>query len=204
MAGQESVLKNIQLLHEAYRCKLITLFELDDEENQGSPPDLSNALLEALIKVSKTTPDHAMLPAGASLRHPIYGLGKMIEVHDDGRRHVAFGDTGEVRVFTTREAPPSSADAGVRARSSGSKDNFSTMPIFNLTEVDATLAEETASNKAFARKSRHARPSGEWHLPETTVASSVHSQFDTLLSKALTLTVVWNRPKVCCNGSSGP
>ena len=194
-AGQESVLKNIQLLHEAYRCKLITLFELDDEENQGSPPDLSHALLEALIKVSKTTPDHAMLPAGASLRHPIYGLGKMIEVHDDGRRHVAFGDTGEVRVFTTREAPPSSAAAGDRPRKSGSKDNFSTTPIFNLTEVDATLAEETASNKAFARK---IRPSGEWHLPETTSSSTPCEQFDTLLSKALTLTVVWNRPKVRC------
>ena len=186
-SGQESVLANIQLLHEAYRCKLITLFELDDEENQGSPPDLSHALLEALIKASKTTPDHAMLPAGASLRHPVYGLGKMIEVQGDGRRHVTFGDTGEVRVFASR---------------SGSEEGLSTMPIFNLTEVDATLAEQAASNKSFARTNRpFSGSSREWHLPEATVASSRHSQFDTLLSKALTLTVVWNRPKVRCNDS---
>ena len=128
-----------------------------------------------------------MRPAGASLRHPVYGLGKMIEVQGDGRRHVTFGDTGEVRVFASR---------------SGSEEGLSTMPIFNLTEVDATLAEQAASNKSFARTNRpFSGSSREWHLPEATVASSRHSQFDTLLSKALTLTVVWNRPKVRCNDS---
>ena len=207
--GQEDLLANIQLLHEAYRGKLITLFELDDDQNLGSPPDLSHALLEALVKICKTVPDHTMLPAGAALRHPTYGLGKITEVHNDGRRHVAFGDTGEVHVFATREAlTDAAAEAGgassskrksallestVHIQMQKSKKSTVSGPLFNLIEVDAPRGPLVLMAQT---KRRHVRPAQQRSSSAQEDFDSRNRQFDTLLSKALTLTVVWNRPKL--------
>ena len=122
----------------------------------------------------KAVPDYAKLPVGAAVTHPAYGRGKIVQVHDDGRRNVAFGGhTGSVsNVVRTFSANASTSD------SSNSDEPFPTEMVGASYDREAEVLSTNGEPDAQPQSQTQATP------------------FDGMLSKALSLTVVWNRPQL--------
>ena len=94
----EPRLASIKLLNEIYGEQLLSFYTLDDS---SLTPDLSTLLLGAIVKTMNTEPAFERIPAGAAIKHPSYGRGRVTKVFEDGRRAVAFQDDGAERVFSS-------------------------------------------------------------------------------------------------------
>ena len=82
-SGKEAQLARIKLLNDVYHKKLITFYAI----GQGAKPDLSNSLLEAIVKMIKTqahapftpVPRTSMLPSIAPPTPPVRAAARLCE-----------------------------------------------------------------------------------------------------------------------------
>lgn len=179
----EKKLKSIDRLNQAYDKKLITFFSLDAGGPGGEAPDLSTSLLEGIIKMMKTRPKLEALPEGAAVKHPIYGRGRIQKCYEDGRQAVAFSDRGIMKVFGQLPADASPSEDASGVEPPAAKTPYQAQVAFVAEATSATLDVGTDT-----------RPE-EWDEAEPE-DSTANGGIDQLLNKALTLTVVWDRPEL--------
>ena len=94
-------LEAVKQLNAAYAGKQLTFFRLEGGGATGAgarhrdSPDLSSALLEAVVKMMHAPSAYDLIPIGSRVRHPKHGTGTLTRFQDDGRRVVEFdnGDT---------------------------------------------------------------------------------------------------------------
>ena len=176
----EARLANIKLINDAYSEKLLSFYTLDDS---ASAPDLSSLLLGAIVNILNTDPDLALLPVGGVVKHPEYGRGRISEVTLDGDPAVTF-ESGERRIFS--ESARDICHMELVGEGSGPGDNPARRHTLQLTRRPTIVAD--ASINAMVKV--------ESYLAREASGRLESSVFDAELSKALSLTVVWDRPEL--------
>lgn len=90
-------LEAVKQLNAAYAGKQLTFFRLGSAgaRHHHDSPDLSSALLEAVVKMMHAPSAYDLIPIGSRVRHKKHGTGTLVSFMDDGRRVVKFdnGDT---------------------------------------------------------------------------------------------------------------
>lgn len=172
--GAEAKLANIKKLNDAYDRKLVTFYSLDEGAtgtHAHAEPELSNALLEAIVKLLLTQPDYARLPEGAAFKHPLHGRGRVLRVLADGRQAVSFRSKSRIMFF---HGFGSTADGSASA---------------------PTTPGPGASTTQEATDQAESRPQRTYSWQDEDLQLN-RSKIDVLVSKAIGLTVVWNRPEL--------